>query len=89
MSIIIIGQLHKISSYVQSQHYKTHEQVTKILKDTTDLSQAHKSLLKDYQDQFIKNVHKSLTRLDNGDAVKIDNYTMSCPLKFMEHLVKT
>lgn len=39
--------------------------------------------------QFIKNVQKSLTRLDNGSSVKIDNHTMSCPVKFMEHLVKT
>jgi hypothetical protein len=85
----VIGQLHKLSSYVQSQNYKTPEQVTKILKDTTDPMGTHKSLLKDYQDNFIKSIHKSLARLDDGDTVKIDNHTMSCPLKFMEHLVKT
>ena len=85
----VIGQLHKISSYVQSKNYKTHEQMTKILKDTTDPMGTHKSLLKDYHDNFIKSIHKSLTRLDNGEAVKIDNHTMSCPVKFMEHLVKT
>jgi len=85
----VIGQLHKLSSFVQSKNFKTHEQMTKILKDTTDPMGTHKSLLKDYQDNFIKSIHKSLTRLDNGDAVKIDNHTMSCPVKFMEHLVKT
>ena len=85
----VIGQLHKLSSFVQSKNFKTHEQMTKILKDTGDPMGTHKSLLKDYQDNFIKSIHESLARLDDGDTVKIDNHTMSCPLKFMEHLVKT
>jgi len=85
----VIGQLHKLSSYVQSQDYKTHDQITKILKDTTDPMETHKSLFKDYQDQFIKNIHKNLSRLDDGGTVKIDNHIMSCPLKFMDYVVKT
>ncbi|WP_322777575.1 hypothetical protein [Candidatus Megaera venefica] len=32
----VIGQLHKLSSFVQSKNFKTHEQMTKILKDTAD-----------------------------------------------------
>ncbi len=85
----VIGQLHKLSSFVQSKNFKTHEQVTKILKDTTDPMATHKSLLKDYQDHFIKSVHKGLAMIYKGDDVKIDNHTISCPLKFMEHFVKT
>ena len=37
----VIGQLHKLSSFVQSKNYKTHEQMTKILKDTTDPMGTH------------------------------------------------
>ena len=85
----VIVQLHKLSSFVQRKNFKTAEEMTKILKDTIDPMATHKTLLKDYQDHFIKNVHKELAMFDKGDTVKVDNHTMSCPVKFMEHIVKT
>ena len=85
----VIGQLHKLSSFVQSKNFKTHDEMTKILKDTTDPSQAHKSLLKTYQEHLIKVVHKGLDMLDKGKIFVIGNHSISCPLKFMEHIIKT
>jgi hypothetical protein len=63
--------------------------MTKILKDTIDPMAIHKTLLKEYHDDFIKEVGKGLTTVDKGDRFKVDNHTMSCPVKFMEHIVKT
>ena len=85
----VIGQLHKLSSFIQSKNFKTAEEMTKILKDTTDPMATYKALLKTYQDHFIKAVQKGLVVLEKGDTFKIDNHTMSCPVKFMEHVVKT
>ena len=85
----VIVQLHKLSSFVQRKNFKTAEEMTKILKDGTDPMATHKTLLKEYHDDFIKNVHKELAMFDKGDTVKVDNHTMSCPVKFMEHIVKT
>ena len=63
--------------------------MTKILKDNSDPSQAHNTLLQAYQEQFVKTIHKGLGMIAKGETVKVDNNTMSCPVKFMEHLVKT
>ena len=85
----VIGQLHKLSSFVQSKNFKTKEEITKILKDTIDPMATHKTLLKEYHDDFIKEVGKGLTTVDKGDRFKIDGHSISCPVKFMEHIVKT
>jgi hypothetical protein len=85
----VIGQLHRLSSFVQSKNFKTTEEMTKILKDTIDPMATHKTLLKEYHDDFIKEVGKGLTTLDKGDRFKIDGHSISCPVKFMEHIVKT
>ncbi|MCF8494789.1 MAG: hypothetical protein K9G65_05310 [Rickettsiaceae bacterium] len=85
----VIVQLHKLSSFVQRKNFKTAEEMTKILKNGTDPMATHKTLLKDYQDHFIKEIGKGLTTLDKGDRFKIDGHSISCPVKFMEHIVKT
>jgi hexokinase len=65
------------------------EEMTKTLKDTTDPMVTHRTLLKIYQDHFVRTMQKGLATLTKGDISKIDNHTMSCPVKFMEHVVKT
>ena len=85
----VIVQLHKLSSFVQSKNFKTKEEITKILKDTIDPMATHKTLLKEYHDDFIKEVGKGLTTLNKGERFKIDGHSISCPVKFMEHIVKT
>ena len=50
----VINQLRKLSSFVQSKNFKTPEEMTKTLKDTTDPMATYKALLKTYQDHFIK-----------------------------------
>ena len=75
------NQLRKLSSFVQSKNFKTPEEMTKTLKDTTDPMATYKALLKTYQDHFIKAVQKGLGILAKGDIFKIDNHTMSCPVK--------
>ena len=42
----VINQLRKLSSFVQSKNFKTPEEMTKILKDTTDPMVTYKALLK-------------------------------------------
>ena len=44
----VINQLRKLSSFVQSKNFKTPEEMTKILKDTTDPMVTYKILLKIY-----------------------------------------
>ena len=85
----VINQLRKLSSFVQSKNFKTPEEMTKILKDTTDPIVTYKTLLKIYQDYFVKTMQKGLATLRKGGYFKIDNHTMSCPVKFMENIVKT
>ena len=85
----VINQLRKLSLFVQSKNFKTPEEMTKTLKDTTDPMVTYKTLLKTYQDHFVKSMQKGLAILAKGDTFKIDNHTMSCPVKFMEHVVKT
>ena len=72
-----------IMSFVQSKNFKTPEEMTKILKDTTDPMVTYKTLLKIYQDYFVKTMQKGLATLRKGGYFKIDNHTMSCPVKFM------
>ena len=42
----VINQLRKLSSFVQSKNFKTPEEMTKTLKDTTDPMVTYKILLK-------------------------------------------
>ena len=78
-------------SFVQSKNFKTPEEMTKTLKDTTDPMVTHKTLLKIYQDYFVKTMQKGLATLTitKGDILRYTTTTMSCPVKFMEHVVKT
>jgi len=84
-----IGQLSKISSFVQSKNIKREEQVTKVLRQTTDPMTAHKTLLNAYQDHFLKRVQKGLDMIEKHDSVTLDNRKFECPIKFLEHVVKT
>lgn len=84
-----VGQLSKISSFVQSKNIKTEDQVTKILRQATDPMTAHKTLLNTYQDHFLKRVQKGLNMIEKHDSVTLDNHKFECPIKFLEHVVKT
>ena len=45
--------------------------------------------LKAYQEDFIKEVKRGVTVLGKGESYKIDGHSMTCPVKFMEHIIKT
>ena len=74
----VINQLRKLSSFVQSKNFKTPEEMTKILKDTTDPMVTYKTLLKIYQDHFVTTMQNGLATLTKGDIFKIATTTMSC-----------
>lgn len=84
-----VGQLGKISSFVQNKNIKTGDQVTKILRQATDPMTAHKTLLNAYQDHFLKRVQKGLNMIEKHDSVTLDNHKFECPIKFLDHIVKT
>ena len=84
-----IGQLSKISSFIQSKNVKTEDQVTKVLRQATDPMTAHKTLLNAYQDHFLNRVQKGLDMIEKHDSVTLDNRKFECPIKFLEHIAKT
>ena len=51
----------------------------KTLKDTTDPMVTYKTLLKTYQDHFVKSMQKGLTTLAKGNTFKIDNHHYVLP----------
>ena len=59
----VIGQLHKLSSFVQSKNFNTAEEITKTLRIQLIQWSTHKTLLKTYQNHFIKTVRNSLAKL--------------------------
>ena len=75
----VINQLRKLSSFVQSKNFKTPEEMTKILKDTTDPMVTYKTLLKIYQDHFVRTMQKGIATLTKGDIFKIDNHHYVLP----------
>ena len=62
----VINQLRKLSSFVQSKNFKTPEEMTKTLKDTTDPMVTYKTLLKTYQDHFVRTMQKGIATLTKG-----------------------
>ncbi len=84
-----ISQLHKLAEFVQNKQFKTAEEITKILKNSSNPMQTHKNLLQSYQENFIGNIHKGLRMLEKGETFKLDKQSISCPMKFLEQIVKT
>ena len=51
---------------MQSKNFKTSEEMTKTLKDTTDPMVTYKTLLKTYQDHFVRTMQKGIATLTKG-----------------------
>jgi Ti-type conjugative transfer relaxase TraA len=82
-----IGQLTKLVTFLEKNTKS--ESILEILKGSSNPTEAHKSLLSEYHAKSVEKIHAGLSLLDKGKTFTLDNKNFDCPVKFLDHLVKT
>ena len=81
-----LDDLNRAAEIIGGTKFTRDNSITDIIKNCNDPVDAHKTLIKEYQDHFLGQVHKCLDTIDSKGHITLDEHKFSCPLKLMEHI---
>jgi len=82
-----INHLGKLVTFLEKS--SNNPSVISTLKSTNNLTGAYQDLLKAYQAKSINSINTTISALDSGKNITLDNKKFDCSIKFLDYLTKT
>ncbi|MGC0371941.1 MAG: hypothetical protein DGJ47_000642 [Rickettsiaceae bacterium] len=83
-----IQDLQYISKHVLEKETMSKDQLTQYLKSVECPREAHKTLVKKYQQNILDKLNHSIKKISQGKAIEFNNQQFKCKIKLLEHVLE-